>query len=458
VNPGNLNLAFLILLPAVNSPYTILALLVLPLHAQVTTTADSVPGSLRQIIAGAPSGSTVTFAPHLSGQTLGLTNGLISITKSVTIDASALANGVIIDGHGRNSLFHCGSQTTNTFIGLTLTGGRTTIGGGAILNDSVLTLNQCTFAGNIANEGGAIFNFTTLTLNHCTLVGNYARYGGAIEGDGGPLTLNHCTLVGNFATNDGGGILNFFTVTLNHCTVVGNHAFYGGGIDNFDTLNLNNSIVAANTASLEPQIAGAIDSSGVNLTSGDPLLAPLGDYGGPTRTMPPLPGSPAIDPAGGDAHSVFSLDQRGLARVVGARVDIGAAEFHPSDVALFWPTDWDDDGNPFGLELALGLNPLRPDTGAAGTPRSYPPAVGNGIEFGFNDAATNYTAWVVKRSFDLSVSNSFVEIFRLDGPTGATTQTNDLTVNRTLDSIRIVDNTNPRPPSAYYLLSIEPRR
>lgn len=29
--------------------------------------------------------------------------------------------------------------------------------------------------------------------------------------------------------------------------------------------------------------------------TGDPLLAPLGDYGGPTLTMPPLPGSPAID-------------------------------------------------------------------------------------------------------------------------------------------------------------------
>lgn len=443
-----------------NSPYRILALLTvaLPLHGQVTTTADSVPGSLRQIIAGAPSGSTVTFAPHLSGQTLGLTNGLISITKSVTIDASALADGVIIDGHGRNGLFHCGSQTTNTFIGLTLTGGRTTIGGGAILNDSVLTLNECTFTGNTANEGGAIFNFTTLTLNHCTLVGNRARYGGAIEGDGGPLTLNHCTVAGNFATNDGGGILNFFTLTLNHCTVVGNQAFYGGGIDNFDTLYLNNSIVAGNTASFEPQIAGAINSTGVNLTSGDPLLAPLGDYGGPTPTMPPLPDSPAIDPVDGHTNSVCSTDQRGLTRVIGARVDIGAAEFQgASDVARFWPTDWDEDGNPFGLELALGLNPLLPDAGDAGTPTSYPPAIGNGIEFGFNPAATNYTAWVVKRSLDLSVPNSFVEIYRLDGPTGTTTQTNDLTVNLTLDSIRIVDDTNPRPPIAYYLLCIEPR-
>jgi hypothetical protein len=55
-------------------------------------------------------------------------------------------------------------------------------------------------------------------------------------------------------------------------------------------LYLNNSIVAGNTATFGPQIAGTIDSAtGVNPTSGNPMLAPLGDYGSPTQTMPPLP-------------------------------------------------------------------------------------------------------------------------------------------------------------------------
>jgi hypothetical protein len=57
----------------------------------------------------------------------------------------------------------------------------------------------------------------------------------------------------------------------------------------------------------------------------DPLLAPLGDYGGPTQTMPPLPGSPAID-AGFDTGSLPATDQRGLNRVVNGIVDIGAVE------------------------------------------------------------------------------------------------------------------------------------
>jgi hypothetical protein len=300
----------------------------------VTTNSDSVPGSLRQAVADAQSGATITFAPALSGQTLSVTNGLIGIVRSITIDASSLSEGVIINGHGSNSLFHCGSQTTNTLTGLTLTGGRSAFGGGAILNDSLLTLNNCTITGNVANEGGALFDFASSTLNNCTIVSNYARYGGGFENDGGgTLTLNNCTVAGNFATNDGGGILNFFTLNLSNCTVVGNQAFSGGGIsiDANGTLSLNNSIVAGNTATFEPQISGGISSStGVNITSSNPMLAPLGDYGGPTQTMPPLPGSPAIDPVGGDTASAFATDQRGLLRVVNGTVDVGAVEMQPA--------------------------------------------------------------------------------------------------------------------------------
>src|SRR4030095_6408986 len=78
-------------------------------------------------------------------------------------------------------------------------------------------------------------------------------------------------------------------------------------------------------------IQGSGTYSGVNLTSGDPLLAPLGDYGGPTPTRPPLPGSPAIDAATNGMG--FTIDQRGLPRVNGFNVDLGAVEFPFGDVA-----------------------------------------------------------------------------------------------------------------------------
>ena len=56
-----------------------------------------------------------------------------------------------------------------------------------------------------------------------------------------------------------------------------------------------------------------------------PDLAPLGNYGGPTQTMPPLPGSPAIG-AGSVAANTFSTDQRGYPRTQNGLIDLGAVE------------------------------------------------------------------------------------------------------------------------------------
>jgi len=59
------------------------------------------------------------------------------------------------------------------------------------------------------------------------------------------------------------------------------------------------------------------------------LLAPLGNYGGRTQTMPPLPGSPAIDAA---VSTGLTFDQSGFTRPLGLGPDIGAVEgiYNPS--------------------------------------------------------------------------------------------------------------------------------
>jgi hypothetical protein len=64
-----------------------------------------------------------------------------------------------------------------------------------------------------------------------------------------------------------------------------------------------------------------------SLNNTDPRLGPLGDYGGPTPTMPLLAGSPAINAALSSACP--STDQRGIARPYGAACDIGAFESAP---------------------------------------------------------------------------------------------------------------------------------
>jgi hypothetical protein len=60
----------------------------------------------------------------------------------------------------------------------------------------------------------------------------------------------------------------------------------------------------------------------------DPVLAPLDDYGGPTRTHKLLATSLAINAGDNDIADLYDLlfDQRGFDRIVDDLVDIGAVE------------------------------------------------------------------------------------------------------------------------------------
>ena len=64
--------------------------------------------------------------------------------------------------------------------------------------------------------------------------------------------------------------------------------------------------------------------AGLVLSSADPLLGPLQNNGGPTLTMALGDGSPALD--SGNPAGAPQFDQRGMARIVGNGIDIGAFE------------------------------------------------------------------------------------------------------------------------------------
>jgi hypothetical protein len=103
-------------------------------------------------------------------------------------------------------------------------------------------------------------------------------------------------------------------------------------------LNLRNTIMAnspsggdcSNSGTIATNLATLIeDGSCSPALSGDPLLSPLGSYGGSAQTVALLPGSPAID--AGDSTTCAAQpnnnqDQRGVVRPVGVRCDIGAFE------------------------------------------------------------------------------------------------------------------------------------
>jgi hypothetical protein len=83
-------------------------------------------------------------------------------------------------------------------------------------------------------------------------------------------------------------------------------------------LMLTNTIVAGQKSGVDV-VGNYIGTN--NLIGGNPLLAPLGDYGGPTQTIALLPGSPAIG-GGESGGGALTTDQRGQPRA--DHVDIGA--------------------------------------------------------------------------------------------------------------------------------------
>jgi hypothetical protein len=66
----------------------------------------------------------------------------------------------------------------------------------------------------------------------------------------------------------------------------------------------------------------------------DPVLAPLGNYGGPTQTMALLPGSPALGNGGLAGPGVPTTDQRGLPRPSSGPIDVGAFQTQYTAVAV----------------------------------------------------------------------------------------------------------------------------
>ena len=188
------------------------------------------------------------------------------------------------------------------------------------------TLTNITFSGNSAFNGGGMTAYNASpTLANITFSGNSATDGGGIYYEGGGGTLVNVTFSGNSAVNNGGGMYNDDGSPVIRNTILwGNTAAFGPQISNFHYvsawLSLYDSIV---------QTGCPNDSNCTNVINTDPILGPLGDYGGFTKTHPLLADSSAID-AGNDttctASPVNNLDQRGVTRPQGAHCDIGAFE------------------------------------------------------------------------------------------------------------------------------------
>ncbi len=229
-------------------------------------------------------------------------------------------------------------------------GGGAGLGGGIFSNGGVITLVNDTFAANSATggTGGDVAGETIATPGS-----DGSGYGGAVFAVNGTLTATYVTFSANIAQDASDTALDGTDI---YVMSVGT----GMGVRGMsNTTTLTDDILGQATAATSDFVANAISSgstptqSGTHdlisnnvpssidgLTSangftgsyitGNPLLSVLGSYGGDSKTLALLPGSPAID-AGTwadypDTSTAIGIDQRGITRPQGSAYDIGAFE------------------------------------------------------------------------------------------------------------------------------------
>ena len=330
------------------------------------------------------SGSTITSNNSSStGNLAGAGGILIFGSNSASISGSTISNntsshdeeeftrnlggGVLIFGSSNSSI--SGSTISNNAV---ISTPEATSGGGiAIFLSDSISISNSTISNNSSSQyGGGISiyngiyimaNLTNISIEGSTISTNVADGNGG--GGGiflrGVATILNSTISTNVADGNGGG-LNMegngtrSRVSIYGSTFNGNATINGsaGGIA-FNTadnlLRVNNNIVA-NSVGDDLRSEGCraylelipgnltfsnwIEDGSCTLTSrtGDPMLGPLQDNGGPTLTHAPLPGSGVINgvmfpfcDADNEVPGKTPLDQRGEPR---ATVDcfFGAVE------------------------------------------------------------------------------------------------------------------------------------
>jgi CSLREA domain-containing protein len=328
-------------------------------------TTDAGGCTLREAINAANGSSGVADTINfnlVSPATITLGSQLPNITDSAGLIIDGGSANITINGANQYRVFEVGTSTISgaklTLNNLTVANGRALLGAGILNNSSnTLMVNNSTLSGNTAYTegqsggiGGGIHNSGALTVSNSTISDNSASNAGGIWNDpSGTLTVSNSTVSGNEA-NFVGGIYNEGTLTVSNSTISNNTGFieiggiYGAG----RSTTLKNTIVAnnlgANNLPSGEDCSGTITDGGYNLDSGtscgfttennslsstDPMLGPLADNSGPTKTHALLEGSPAIDKA--VAVEGITTDQRGVARPQGAAPDIGSFELEKPD-------------------------------------------------------------------------------------------------------------------------------
>jgi predicted outer membrane repeat protein len=259
------------------------------------------------------------------------------IGEAVFIGNSASFGGAIYNKHSSPSISHAiFANNSAIYVG----GGiANEYESGPILNDVTLTHN--TTSAFYGSGGGIYSSVSTSTLHNVTFIGNSSVYGGGMYNTSSSSVLQNVTFIENTA-DDGGGMHNVISNSdLTNTTFRHNTSSQGGAIFNYKNcitviansifwedagLEIYDTLGSTTTVSNSDVYGGYDGSENINV---DPLLAPLGDYGGAVETIALLPGSPAIDAT---SNNCPDTDARGLPRS-SPSCDLGA--FESQDFSLF---------------------------------------------------------------------------------------------------------------------------
>jgi CSLREA domain-containing protein len=242
------------------------------------TTPANTDCSLREAIslanANADPGDTIVFNSNLTGATITLTTGELSVTKPVTITGPG-ASQLTVDGRALSRIFNVDPTTPSDPVSIesmTISHGyEGSSSGGAIFNeDADLTLTNDVISDsyatydNFVRGGGVYTDVGSLAVDSSTISGNHAFYGGGIGSMTGSVTVTDSTLSDNHADGHGppnydrgyGGGINAYAadVTVTGSTIDNNVGGYdGGGIysasgGNGGAVTVTNSTIANNHA------------------------------------------------------------------------------------------------------------------------------------------------------------------------------------------------------------------
>ena len=187
--------------------------------------------------------------------------------SSLSIDGSGAGTTTIVSPTPTGGTVLTASSGVVSLSGLTITGGKATLGGG--INDTALslTVSDSDIVGNVASaQGGGIYQTfplqgATLTLTNDLISNNSGgEYGGGVDmGRYANLIASDDTISNNTALYGGGVYGPYASSTFSNASILGN---VGGGI-NSGNLQITNSDISNNIQGLNFGAGGGVAGDGL---------------------------------------------------------------------------------------------------------------------------------------------------------------------------------------------------